>query len=136
MAHIIIQRAFTGPEGTWGLFSLDGHVPECYSLELAWFGNQRGLSCIPPGTYRCRKEKHSKFGVVLRLFGVPNRDGILVHTGNTVLDVKGCIMTGTVPGRLVKRAAVLESAKAKRALFAKIPYDEDHTIEIRSIGGA
>lgn len=44
--------------------------------------------------YEAWIEKHAKFGMCLRLFGVNSFEGILVHTGNTAEQSAGCILVG------------------------------------------
>jgi len=63
-----------------------------YSLELPWKNNERRVSCIPDGLYKCTRENHKKFGWCYRLHNVPNRDGVLIHSGTTFEHTLGCIL--------------------------------------------
>jgi len=62
-----------------------------YSLELPWKNNERRISCIPDGLYKCTRENHPKFGWCYRLHDVPNRDGVLIHALTNYTQTLGCI---------------------------------------------
>jgi hypothetical protein len=64
------------------------------SLELPWLNNQRRISCIPLGTYKCKQHRSPKFGRTLWLQDVPNRSEILIHSGNYHTQILGCILIG------------------------------------------
>lgn len=77
----------------------------CWSLELPWRSNELGVSCIPEGVYDCRKVKSEKFGDVVYVSNVPGRTGILIHSGNSVTDTRGCILVGfDTDGRFVSNS--------------------------------
>lgn len=65
-----------------------------WSLELPWRENQRNVSCIPPGRYEACYYESPTLGKSVRLMNVPNRFGILIHSGNTTKDTRGCILLG------------------------------------------
>jgi Family of unknown function (DUF5675) len=66
-----------------------------YTLELPWRDNLPGVSCIPTGTYPVVIAWSNRFQKLMpRLIGVPGRDGILIHSGNTRADTEGCILLG------------------------------------------
>lgn len=51
--------------------------------------------CIPVGVYKFSMSESPRFHRVLpRLKNVKGRSGILIHSGNTVRDTKGCILVG------------------------------------------
>lgn len=64
----------------------------CFTLELPWKNNERRVSCIPDGTYKCARENHKKFGWCYRLHDVPGRDGVLIHSGTNYTHTLGCIL--------------------------------------------
>lgn len=82
--------------GQLSLFSaiLDREVLRVGTLELPWRDNKKGESCIPEGTYTCKRFQSSKFGNTFEVCNVPDRQGILFHTGNTWKSTKGCIILG------------------------------------------
>lgn len=65
------------------------------TLELPWAENVHNRSCIPLGTYPCEVSWSPRFGRALpHLLSVPERDGILIHPGNTTADTDGCVLVG------------------------------------------
>lgn len=76
--------------GTVGVIDLLGLV----TLELPWHSNQSHISCIPDGEYLCEPEDNKHLGPVWRLKDVPDRSGILIHKGNKLSEILGCILVG------------------------------------------
>ena len=70
-----------------------------HTLELAWRDNEKSVSCIPDGEYKCRvrlaRESATRDYVHLLVEDVPDRSYILFHRGNYPSDSRGCILTGT-----------------------------------------
>jgi hypothetical protein len=84
-------------EGNLTVFDETGKaVFICKTLELPWRDNKRMISCIPEGEYIVDKRaphamrKYEHFIVN----NVPNRSYILIHSGNYVWHVLGCILVG------------------------------------------
>lgn len=92
---------------------------ECVALELPWKNNQPQISCIPAGSYEMKSEQHAKFGNVYRINGVPGRAGILIHSGNSASDTRGCILPGSSITRLSNKTIVVDSRKALAQLLAQ-----------------
>lgn len=105
-----------------GVLLRDGE-PFLVTLELPWKDNQKNVSCITEGEYEVRKvfNHHTVSGrslpISFELLDVANRDGILIHPGNTILDTKGCICVGMYFGHLSTLPAVIESQKAFEKLL-------------------
>lgn len=77
--------------GSNGVLSVDGKRI-CYTIELPWKDNQRGISCIPEGVYEVATRYSQKFGSHLCLPGVKGRSYILIHSANDALaELRGCI---------------------------------------------
>ncbi|MGM0376845.1 MAG: DUF5675 family protein, partial [Bacteroidota bacterium] len=67
---------------------------EFYTIELPDRDNKKYVSNILPGAYYAKKETHARLGKVIRLFNVPGRSGILIHTGNYYTQIEGCVLVG------------------------------------------
>jgi hypothetical protein len=104
-------RFYQDSECTLGVLSGEG-LPPIYTIERPWLDNKRKVSCIPTGTYTCVPHNGTRFKNVWRLENVPNRDAILIHAGNTVDDVIGCVAIGLEHDKLKGKRAVLRSAEA------------------------
>ena len=92
-------------------------VFECETVERPWANNAPNISCIPEGTYELKQRLYYRGNYpTLELQDVPGRSLILIHKGNTMLDVEGCIAVGKGRGVLGDKWAVLESRNAFTAL--------------------
>jgi hypothetical protein len=77
----------------------DGDDRLCETLELPWRDNQRGISCIPEGTYECKvADSPSRGYPVYWLQDVPGRKDVQIHKGNFPKDIRGCILVGEERG--------------------------------------
>jgi len=124
MTKVTLTREPSTDAGTFGVLTLtvDGKEHVFQSLELPWRGNQRNVSCIPPGKYLCAFGPCGlkSIGNAYRLSDVPGRDGILIHRGNWAgdksmglkSDVHGCILLGMIRGKANDQPAVLQSRTA------------------------
>jgi hypothetical protein len=85
-----LQRTYHA-KGTNGILRI-GDQFLCYTIELPWKDNRRGLSCIPQGRYslETRYSPHHKDHLLVEK--VPGRTLILIHPANIALtELKGCI---------------------------------------------
>jgi hypothetical protein len=64
------------------------------TLELADLNNQPRISCIPKGVYTCVYRYSDKFKKHFHVKDVPNRQWILINSGNFYSDIAGCILVG------------------------------------------
>ena len=105
---------------------------KCKTLELAWLENKREISCIPEDSYPYTKEIHPKYGKVLRLHKVPDRDGVLAHYGNFAgslnpkskkPDTLGCILFGSGYGDIDKDGIldILDSKNTMEKVYDLLP---------------
>ena len=88
----LIRVSDTG-EATFGVL-LSAGVPFAVTLERAWADNRKGESCIPKGTYTCKRVNSPKFGDTFEVTDVTGRTHILFHKGNLSDDTHGCILVG------------------------------------------
>ncbi|GAG80142.1 unnamed protein product, partial [marine sediment metagenome] len=93
-------------DGTFGVL-FDEETPFCLTLEREWKDNRKGESCIPIGTYSCKRVISPKFGNTFEVCNVPGRSHILFHKGNLEDDSHGCILTGEEYGKYKNKVAVL-----------------------------
>lgn len=124
------------------------------TIERPWLANPQGrggkltLSCVPDGYYRLHPHRSERFGDTWALENIAlgvyyqqrpagqawGRTAILIHVGNRVKDVVGCVAVGMRHGTLGGELAVLESGKAMERLRAAIGAGE-HFLEIKPTAG-
>jgi hypothetical protein len=126
-------RESTGDEGTFGTLVLP--KLRLATAEPPWRGNQRNVSCIVPGVYRCVFDAMSRtVGGRRRLYRIletPGRAGVFIHAGNWAgdrskgfkSDSLGCPLLGTHKGILSKQRAVLGSTTAITRLLEYLQGD-------------
>lgn len=104
---------------------------QCFTLELPWLENQRGISCIPRGTYRAVKRNSPKNGAVFELRNVPQRSNIQCHAGNYTRQIEGCILVGSSITFLDgdKIPDVANSKQTLDKLLALLPDEFEVTLE-------
>lgn len=127
------------------------------TLEEPWRADPDGLggqrrelplmeSCVPDGSYILRAHNGTKWkntwaldNPLLGVYQYPNqipdgqsfgRSSILIHSGNTVDSILGCILVGLRHGRLDNKDCVLESAKALDLLRTAMG-PGSHVLDIR-----
>ena len=131
MKKIRLSRLFKTPEVTRGVF-IDDYTGRilCASLELPWKDNKQDISCIPTGNYICNPYSSGKYKNVYQVMDVENRTYILIHVGNTVNDILGCILPGTKFGNLDGLKAVYSSKVALDVLKDHIGENEQFILII------
>jgi hypothetical protein len=125
----LIRLEDTGRE-TLGCLTVNGRLT-CWCIERPWLDNQRKVSCIPCGSYVCRKREEwhlaAKFGYCYEVLDVPERTDILFHPANTSEELHGCIAPGMMLGEIARQRAVLRSADGfyefKKSLEAVLEFD-------------
>lgn len=144
----ILYRFADTPFGVFGYLDLidelGKRVLRLATAEDDWKDNLASESCIPDGTYVCKRDVwHKKQVVAFQITSVPHRDRILIHFGNTEEDVKGCVIVGLVHGALevrdedapghplVAKWAVLQSRPAFDKLMAALEKVDTFDLDIR-----
>lgn len=99
-----LLRFADSPFGAFGwldLFNDAGErVARFCAAEDDWLNNAPGKSCIPAGSYTCRRGRFPRMGETFEITNVPGRSAILIHSGNTEEDVQGCVLVGEAFGAL------------------------------------
>ena len=110
----------------------------CHTIELPWCNNVRNISCIPEGTYELTKFHSMKFGSVIQVLNVQDREAILIHPANDASkELRGCIapvMVHTGAGRGLSSNTALQqmlrianlSLELQGKLFLFINSKHDH----------
>jgi hypothetical protein len=117
---LTINREYSGRDCTSGYLAVDGTI-QAYALELPWQNNAPLISSIPAGSYPgiLRYDHSDQWRI--ELTGVPGRDHVQIHTGNTPDDTEGCILIGKDlgPGLCKIKAGTSKPAYAdlKRAFY-------------------
>lgn len=131
--NIILKRFHRNEVSTLGVLMIEGikHDP-IFTLELPWRGNARNTSCIPEGRYPIvyffRKNKTGSF----LLEGVPSRSEVMIHQGNYLHEIRGCILPGVGIETVKPEPMVTNSAIAMNKLLSILGKDH-HTITISNL---
>ena len=113
---MILQRTSQTADCTMGELREDDGDFVAYTLERPWHQNAHRVSCIPAGQYVAKRHQSPKFGECFEVTGVPDRDDILFHAGNTAADSLGCILLGTV---VISKTMIGQSRLAVQAFMAR-----------------
>lgn len=121
----LIRRIDNGVETIGDLYVSGDIIFACNALERSYKDNLRGISCIPPGTYICRKRSATEAIPYLHILieNVPGRDGICIHAGNLYSHSKGCLLLGRGYGDLNKdgQQDILNSRKTFNEFMDVMP---------------
>lgn len=80
---------------TLGHLCTDEERLVCVTLERPRLDNRPMVSCIPAGTYTCRRRHSPHFNCdVFQIMDVPGRDFIEIHPANYVHELEGCVGLG------------------------------------------
>ena len=131
MKYFKLVRVAYIEDGTFGVL-FDEETPFCLTLEREWKDNKRGESCIPVGTYMCRRVQSPKFGDTFEICDVPGRFHILFHKGNIEDDSRGCVVTGEEYGKYKGKTAVLSSGKAFKEFKQRTDSIDSFKLEVKN----
>lgn len=110
---LTIARKYSDANCTSGYLAVDDKIV-AYTLEKPWLGNAPLISAIPDGSYGGIIRYDHSDSWRIELTGVPGRDHVQIHTGNTPDDTEGCILIGLTLGD--DMCSVLDSKAAYTAL--------------------
>ena len=131
MKYFKLVRVAYIEDGTFGVL-FDEETPFCLTLEREWKDNKRGVSCIPVGTYMCRRVQSPKFGDTFEICDVPDRSHILIHKGNIEDDSHGCPIIGEEYGKYKGKIAVLSSGKAFKEFKQRTDSIDSFKLEVKN----
>ncbi len=118
---IILRRISTNLQsGTFGVLVVNNE-PLCVTLEESWLDNIPQESCIPAGTYECRRYSGTKYQNVWEVKNVPKRSAILIHWGNTEKNTAGCILVGKYYAQFGEQRGVADSKATFEILRKELP---------------
>ena len=129
-----VERLFSGPEGTIGVLFLNDKA-QCLTLEDEFhLIKVPGETRIPSGRYRLRvralgesphfDEAYATLFVngfhrgMVEIMAVPGFSDVLIHTGNTSADTRGCLLVGETANSCA--FALAGSRDAYRPLYQKL----------------
>ena len=125
-ADAVLERFAYLPEATLGKLTIYDNV--FWIAERPWRGNKKEISCIPSGTYTCKRYVSKRFGETFEVTEVPNRTYILFHVGNfPEKDSHGCLLVGS---SLMANTPAVASSKNAMAKFREILKDVE-SFELR-----
>ncbi len=124
-----LERFAYSPMGTFGKLTLEtsNETFTCFTVERPWQNNEAMKSCIPEGKYDLVWYNSPKFGRTLAVVGntvslFPDsnykRSAILIHAGNTMDDLLGCIAPGAELGFVAGKWAVVGSKPTTEKLLS------------------
>ena len=125
---IVYDRDTQTTKSTTGKFTIPGTDIEGYMLEPKGPSttesgmNQR----IPEGTYDLTKNVGSKYGLRLSNDQVPKSRAILIHSGNTPANTRGCLLPGPTTSTNYVGGAAGSSGRMVRQIvnhFDNVGYD-------------
>lgn len=102
--------------GTFGTL-LEDDIPIIVILEPPDKNNEKNISCIPEGSYICKRVKSKTYGITFQIMKVDNRTKIRFHWGNWIKNTKGCPLTGEGFRKLSGKPAVTYSKRAFKAFM-------------------
>ena len=113
---IYLERFAQTPHGVFGRLRMEEF--DCYTIERPWLDNRKYESCIPTGVYPLRATTFHRGNYdTFEVCDVPDRSRILIHRGNTMEHVIGCIAIGESLGWINSRWAVTHSRAAWRRFW-------------------
>ena len=119
-------------DGVFGDMFIDDDL-FCVTLEPEDKNNQVGISCIPEGTYICKRYHSQKFPNTFEVTNVKDRSYILIHSGNTEDASRGCILIGETMGKLKGKRAILNSGKTFKNFMMRFENVDQFKLIITSL---
>lgn len=139
MNKLTLERFAYTPQGTFGRITVGNQ--QWFTVERPWLGNKAGVSCIPEGVYTMGLResavvKRTTGGATTKgweVTGVKGRSLIMIHVGNTMDDLEGCIAPGKTLGTVGGKWAVQSSRAAFDELMAALAGQKSWTLTINQL---
>lgn len=112
---------------------VNGLTPFAVALERPWRNNRVGESCIPAGTYECKRVLSPKFGVTFEVTNVPGRSAILFHKGNIDDDSHGCILVGESFNPVLGKPGISDSGHAFAEFLSLLKMANSFPLVVREV---
>lgn len=125
LRHVRTSKTSYGTFGVLHYPKGEQWIPFVLTLEDPWLNNAPFVSCIPAGTYLCKRVRSLKFGDTFEITNVPNRDHVLLHWGNSQKDTEGCVLLGEEFGSDPDGLPVIWSSKRAFDEFVRRTKDVD-----------
>jgi len=119
-------------DATLGVLLFD-EIARLVTLELPYRDNNKDISCIPVGSYKCKTVNSPKFGKTWEVLNVPGRDNILFHRGNTAKDTHGCILIGQKYGTEAGDTTIIHSTLGMEVLMRYLLPEQEIDLTIMEI---
>lgn len=139
MIRATLTRLETGDQGTFG--KLECGEFHCFTLELPWRDNEKDISCIPVGVYKCFFTTSPRFKKrMYEITNVPRRTGVRIHAANMAGDkslgfyshLNGCVALGEKIGFIDRQKALLVSVSAVRK-FEEYLNEKPFELEVKNV---
>lgn len=129
---IRLLRVSSRTDGTFGVLFADD-LPFALTVERPWKFNQQNQSCIPVGSYKCRRYSSDRFPHTWQVMDVPGRTAILFHQGNVASESLGCIIVGGRFEVFGKVCGLVQSAEEFKEFMSRTAHLEELDLIITSV---
>ncbi len=130
MKNLFLRRVGSSI-GTFGVL-LEHEIPIIVILEPPDKNNEQDISCIPEGSYICRRVDSPKYGDTFEITDVEGRSHILFHWGNWLHNTKGCPLTGEGFKKLSGKPAVTYSKRAFKTFMDYMEGEDEFPLTIQN----
>lgn len=138
MKKALLLRYTSSDTGTEGILVIEEGT--FLSLELPWRDNEPSYSCIPAGSYLCKWWKSPSKGFCYRVYNVPDRDYILIHSATfagdrkkgLLSDLRGCITLGKNRGTYKNQRGIFVSRPSVNS-FNTLMNKQDFILEVSNV---
>lgn len=135
MKQMILRRIAENEDGVFGVLidvKDNQNIPFAVTVEPNWRDNQKNISCIPIGSYICKRRLYNRRGYwTFEITDVPNRSNVLIHIGNDEDDTEGCVLVAEQFGMLESKTAILHSSLGFSEFMDRLEGHDEFVLEIK-----